>query len=53
MYRGFPSADAKNLSVAKQVAEQILCLPIYPDLEHKAQQRVIELIEQYSMERNK
>lgn len=32
-YRGLPSAKADNLPVAEKIAEQILCLPIYPDLE--------------------
>lgn len=44
MYRGLPSADTKKLPVAKQVAEQILCLPIYPDLLLTEQNKVIELI---------
>lgn len=48
MYRGLPSADIKNLPVAKQISEQILCLPIYPDLEFQAQQWIIEIIEKYS-----
>jgi dTDP-4-amino-4,6-dideoxygalactose transaminase len=33
MYRGLPSAGAANLPVAAAAARQILCLPIYPDLE--------------------
>jgi dTDP-4-amino-4,6-dideoxygalactose transaminase len=44
MYRGLPSADAKNLPIAKQVADQILCLPIYPDLECRVQERIVEII---------
>jgi dTDP-4-amino-4,6-dideoxygalactose transaminase len=32
MYRGLPSAQKGNLPVASSVAEQILCLPIFPDL---------------------
>jgi dTDP-4-amino-4,6-dideoxygalactose transaminase len=32
MYRGYISAAASNLPVATQVAQKILCLPIYPDL---------------------
>ena len=31
-YRGLPSAKPENLPVATKVANQILCLPIYPDL---------------------
>jgi dTDP-4-amino-4,6-dideoxygalactose transaminase len=32
MYRGLPSAAPANLPVAKQIASEVLCLPIYPDL---------------------
>lgn len=33
MYRGMPSANSANLPVATSASRQILCLPIYPDLE--------------------
>ena len=33
MYRDLPSANKENLPVATAVAQQVLCLPIYPDLE--------------------
>lgn len=33
MYRGFASASRENLPVAHSVANRVLCLPIYPDLE--------------------
>jgi dTDP-4-amino-4,6-dideoxygalactose transaminase len=33
MYRGLPSATRENLSVAAAAAQQVLCLPIYPDLQ--------------------
>lgn len=33
MYRGLPSAHRDNLPVATAAASQVLCLPIYPDLE--------------------
>lgn len=44
MYRGLPSAAAANLPRAKQVSEQIICLPIYPALAEDDQQRVIDVI---------
>ena len=44
MYRGLPSAQRDNLPVAASAAERILCLPIYPALEPKEQQRVIDAI---------
>lgn len=33
MYRTLPSAHKENLPVATTAAQQVLCLPIYPDLE--------------------
>lgn len=33
MYRDLPSAQRDNLPVATIAAQQVLCLPIYPDLE--------------------
>lgn len=33
MYRGLPSAYKENLPVATVAAQQVLCLPIYPDLD--------------------
>ena len=33
MYRGLASADKHNLPVADMASKQILCLPIYPDLD--------------------
>jgi dTDP-4-amino-4,6-dideoxygalactose transaminase len=44
MYRGLPSASASNLPVAKKVSEQVLCLPIYPNLPPDVQNQIIELI---------
>ena len=32
-YRSLPSSSPKNLPVAENIAEKVLCLPIYPDLE--------------------
>jgi dTDP-4-amino-4,6-dideoxygalactose transaminase len=32
MYRGLPSAHRDNLPAATAAAEQVLCLPMYPDL---------------------
>lgn len=44
MYRGLPSAAPENLPVAKRIAEQVLCLPIYPDLSRGEQERVIDVL---------
>ena len=44
MYRNLPSAAAANLPVATRAAQQIVCLPIYPDLSAEDQQRVIDVV---------
>jgi dTDP-4-amino-4,6-dideoxygalactose transaminase len=44
MYRGIPSADPERLPVANEAAEQILCLPIYPDLSEDEQRRIVAAI---------
>lgn len=44
MYRNLPSADRSGLPVAVQAAEQILCLPIYPDLDDASVARIVGLI---------
>lgn len=31
-YRGLPSAQKENLPVAENITEQVICLPIYPNL---------------------
>jgi len=45
MYRGLPSAAKSNLPVASKLADQVLCLPIYPALKSEDQQRIIEVIQ--------
>lgn len=44
MYRHLPSAGAANLPVATRAAQQVICLPIYPDLSEQEQRHVIEVI---------
>jgi len=44
MYRGLPSARPELLPVARRAAQQVLCLPIYPDLSQADQQRVIDCL---------
>jgi len=44
MYRGLPSATPSNLAVAKKIAEQVLCLPIYPALENEFIKKIISII---------
>lgn len=44
MYRGLPSAAQSNLSVAKKVADQVICLPLYPDLKDESVTRIVSII---------
>lgn len=44
MYRGMPSAAHANLPVAKRMAEQVICLPIYPDLELAKVDEIVALV---------
>ncbi len=43
-YRGLPSAKQENLPVATKLANQVLCLPIYPALGPDEQVRIIDII---------
>jgi len=44
MYRGLPSAHRENLPVATSAAQQVLCLPIYPDLEMSVVDEIVSFI---------
>ena len=44
MYRDLPSANPELLPVAKKTADQILCLPIFPDLDGGSIARIIDLL---------
>lgn len=43
-YKGLPSAVPSNLPVANDISKSVLCLPIYPDLDLKDVDRIIQLI---------
>lgn len=46
MYRGLPSAAPANLPVARSIADKVLCLPIFPDLDDAAVVNVCAVIEE-------
>ena len=48
MYRGLPSAAADNLPNARLASQEILCLPIYPDLTDDDLRRVVDVITQHA-----
>ena len=43
-YRGLPSARTENLPVATKVSEQVICLPMYPDLQNEDIDKIIGII---------
>jgi len=44
MYSSLPSSAPDGLVIAQRAAEQILCLPLYPDLNPVDQDRIIEIV---------
>ena len=44
IYSGLPSSCPENLPVAVRVAGEILCLPIYPGLDHEQVARIVGII---------
>lgn len=46
MYKGLPSSTPQNLPVATKVAEQILCLPIHPNLKKEDLIRILHILKQ-------
>nr|WP_315485073.1 DegT/DnrJ/EryC1/StrS family aminotransferase [uncultured Undibacterium sp.] len=49
MYRGLPSASRSNLPVAYAASEQVLCLPIYPELAEHDVEFIVDLIKARSV----
>jgi dTDP-4-amino-4,6-dideoxygalactose transaminase len=44
MYKHFPSANSKLMPIASKSADQVICLPIYPELGSLDVERIVELI---------
>jgi len=44
MYKGLDSAKPDNLPVAEKIAKQVICLPIYPDLDSENVERIGKII---------
>ena len=43
-YKNFQSAKTENLPIATKIAKQVLCLPIYVDLEENDVRKIVEII---------
>ncbi len=46
-YRHLPSSDEKNLLVARQVVREVLCLPLYGDLQLADVKQICKLIKEF------
>jgi dTDP-4-amino-4,6-dideoxygalactose transaminase len=46
-YRGLSSAKPENLSVAERIANQVICLPIYPDLNQNMIIKICDIIQSF------
>lgn len=46
-YRGLISAQPDNLPIATRIAEQVICLPIYPNLETSKIKEITNIIKNY------
>ena len=44
MYRGLPSAGINNLPIASDIADKVLCLPIYPGLSNDEVVKIVKLV---------
>jgi dTDP-4-amino-4,6-dideoxygalactose transaminase len=44
MYRGLPSANEDNLPIARQTAQEVLCLPMFPEMTEEQVVRVADLV---------
>jgi dTDP-4-amino-4,6-dideoxygalactose transaminase len=44
MYKSLPGVEPGNLPTATRVAQEVLCLPIFPDLGSEHVENVVEII---------
>lgn len=45
VYRGLDSANIDNLIIAENISKNILCLPLYPDLERNILDKIVKICE--------
>jgi dTDP-4-amino-4,6-dideoxygalactose transaminase len=44
-YKNLPSAKKENLPIAEKIAEQVICLPIYPDLSIETVLKICKILQ--------
>lgn len=47
-YKHLKSANINNLKVAENIAERVICLPLFPDLEFEDVDRIVKIIKEKS-----
>jgi dTDP-4-amino-4,6-dideoxygalactose transaminase len=47
MYRSLPSSSPSNLPIAHKTANEVICLPIYSELTHDSQDKIIDIIRDF------
>lgn len=45
-FKKYPSSEINNLKVAKSIADKVLCLPLFPHLDDRSIQRIINCIKE-------
>ena len=45
-YRGLPSSNPENLAHASLITHQVICLPIYPDLDLQIIEKIVRIIKE-------
>ena len=48
-YRGLQSAKPENVPIAEKIAQQVICLPIYPELAEDMVQSICRIIRNYAL----
>lgn len=43
-YKSLPSTESENLIVAEKMSNEVICLPVYPDLDHADVEKIIEIL---------
>ena len=46
-YKSMPGAGSENLPVATRIAAQVLCLPVYPDLDMRHVDNIASIVNEY------
>ena len=47
LYKGLDPVKPANLFFAHKIAEQVICLPIYPDLSSEKVKEIIKIIKEF------